>query len=320
MHIVLPDDYSHRFGSPEQSDLRRLRPYGTITVYTDRVRDREEFFRRIETADIVINCTLRSIFDREAFEHAPKLRMISFIAVSPNNIDLKVAERVGVTVCNLPGVNCVAVAEFSIGLMLAVARGIGLSDRDMRRGVWTRPRGHELRGKVLGVLGLGAIGSEVARMGLAMGMQVIAWSRRHDPDRANRLGVQLVDFDDLFHRADVVSVHLRSISETHAIVRAREFALMKPTAILINTARAAIVDQGALLSALRDRRIAGAGLDVHDSEPLPLEANPFRDMDNVVQTAHIGTETQEFDETCRRGAVENVAAFLEGRPRNVLRA
>jgi phosphoglycerate dehydrogenase-like enzyme len=211
-----------------------------------------------------------------------------------------------------------SVAEFALGLMFAVTRTVPLYDRWMRSGRWERVVGRELGGKTLGLLGIGNIGGHLARLGRGIGMRVIGWSRRGDTPRAADLGVELVTRDELFRQSDVLSLHLRGTPDNHGAVGARELATMKPSAVVINTARGVLVDHEALLRALREGRLAGAGLDVHTPEPLPLDRNLFKDMDNVVLTPHSGSETLESNERLRSRAVENVIAFLEGRPENAL--
>jgi phosphoglycerate dehydrogenase-like enzyme len=207
----------------------------------------------------------------------------------------------------------------TIGLMLATVRAIPLSDGRVRKGEWQHVEGPELEGKTLGLLGLGAIGSRVARMGRGLGMRVIAWSVTRDEARAAQLGVDRVSSrDEVFERADVVSVHLRNTPEMRGVVGARELALMKPTAYVINTARGALVDAEALAAAVRAGKLAGAGLDVFTEEPLPVERNPFRDLPNVVLTPHLGAVTREANARSRAMPVDNIIAFLEGRPQNVV--
>jgi phosphoglycerate dehydrogenase-like enzyme len=192
-------------------------------------------------------------------------------------------------VSNTPAINHVAVAELCIGLLLATWRNLSAGDRWLRQGLWRHPpTAHEIRGKTLGLLGLGAIGTEMARLGRGIGMNVIAWSPTHDAARAVRLGVALVERDEIFRRSDAVSLHLRNTPESRSSVGRREFELMKPSAILINTARTGIINQDDLVAALKSSRIAGAGLDVHTVEPLPLEQNPYPALDNVVITPHMG--------------------------------
>jgi len=316
--IVVPDDFPMSYGSPDHPDLARLRDYGDVQTFTTRFADREEFFARIADAEVVINVRAYSQFDEEALALAPKLKLISVQGVGTDNVDLEAAKRRGVVVTNTPGVNSVSVAELAIGLMIAAVRAIPLSDRRMRDGTWQHPPAFELHGKTLGLLGLGAIGSHVARIGKGLGMDVVAWSWRRDPERAQRLGVELVERDELFRRSDVVSVHLKNTPEARGSVGAAELGLMKPTAVLVNTARAAILDQDAVVAALRDGTIAAAGLDVYLTEPLPPDQNPYKDLDNVVLMPHAGGVTRESSERSNRAPVENVIEYLEGRPTNVV--
>ena len=208
----------------------------------------------------------------------------------------------------------------SVAAINASARSIPASDRSLRAGGWHHFDGPELSGKTLGLLGLGAIGAHMAGLGRGLGMRVVGWSLRIDPVRADAAGVELVEFDDLFRISDVVSIHLRLSPRSLGLVGEREIRLMKPDAILVNTARAGIVDQAALVAALRSGRLGGAGLDVHDPEPLPSEQNPYLELENVVLTPHSGSVTREATLRSLREPVENVIAFLEGRPQNVVSA
>jgi D-3-phosphoglycerate dehydrogenase len=320
MDIVIPDDFPPTYASLDQPDLVRLRPYGALKLHTTRAADRAELFSRLQPAEVVINVRAYTALDDEAFSHAPRLRMISILGTGTDNVDLVAASRRGITVTNTPGVGAPSVAELTIGLIVALARAIPLSDARVRQGTWQHVEGPELAGKTLGLLGLGAIGAYVARLGRALGMQVIAWSFAHDVARAERLGVELVgDRDDVFRRSDVVSIHLRNTPEVRGLVGARELGLMQPSAYLINTARGALVDEAALADVLRGRRIAGAALDVYTEEPLRVERNPFRDLDNVILTPHIGAVTREANARSRAMPVDNIIAFLEGRPEHVVK-
>jgi D-3-phosphoglycerate dehydrogenase / 2-oxoglutarate reductase len=312
--IVIPDDFPICYGGLDHPTLQPLQAYGEVICHSSRYADRAEFFRRIAPADAVINVRAYSTFDEEALAQAPKLKLISVQGVGTDNVDLAAAKRRGVTVTNTPGVNSVSVAETALALMLDTVRGIALSDRRLRSGVWQHPPSFELQGKTLGLLGLGAIGSHFARIAQGIGMRVIAWSWTADPARAARLGVELVERDEVFRRADVVSVHLKNTPEARGSVGARELELMRPHAVLINTARAAILDQDALVAALRTGRIAGAGLDVYLNEPLTLAENPFKDLDNVVITPHLGGVTTEASDRSRSWPVDNIVGYLEGRP------
>jgi len=316
--VVVPDDFPISYGSVTQPDLARLQPYGEVVTHTTRFADREEFFSRIAEADIVINVRAYSKFDEEALAHAPNLKMISVQGVGTDNVDLAAAKARGIVVTNTPGVNAQSVAELTIGLIFAVVRAIPLSDRRMRVGTWQHPPAFELEGRTLGLLGLGAIGSRVARMASGLGLKVVAWSWNQDPERAARLGIELVERDELFRRSDIVSVHLKNTPEARGSVGARELGLMKPSAVLINTARAALLDQDAVVAALQSGQIAGAGLDVYLTEPLPPEENPFKEMENVVLMPHAGGVTAESTVRSNAAPVDNVIAFLEGRPVNVV--
>jgi len=318
MEIVIPDDYPPTYGSLEQSDLVRLRAYGDVRLFSTRAGDRDELFRRIASSEVIINVRAYTALDDEAFEHAPHLRLVSILGTGTDNVDLAAATRRGITVTNTPGVGAASVAELTMGLILSLVRAIPISDGRLRQGTWQHVEGPELAGKTLGLLGLGAIGAYVARLATGFGMRVIAWSYSLDPGRASTLGVELVERDDLFRRADVVSVHLRNTPEMRGVVGARELGLMKPAAYLINTARGALVDESALAAALRAETIAGAALDVYTEEPLPPERNPFRALPNVVLTPHIGAVTREANTRSRAMPIDNIIAYLEGRPAHVV--
>ena len=265
----------------------------------------------------MVNVQRFNTFDRALLERLPRLRLISIFGTGTDKVDLAAATEFGVVVTNTPGATSISVAELNMGLLLDVARSISLLDRKVREGDWHNPFGMQLRGKTLGLVGLGSIGAEVARIAQAFGMRVIGWSFRNDPARASRLGIELVEFDELLRTSDVVSLHVRNTPQAAGMIGRREIDLMKPASVLINTARAAIVDQDALLEALKSGRIAGAGLDVHLEEPLPPD-NPWVKMENVVLTPHAGAMTQDaFDREAAIG-VDNVVAFLEGAPTNVV--
>jgi phosphoglycerate dehydrogenase-like enzyme len=318
MQIVIPDDFPPTYASLDQPDLRRLAPYGTIELHTTRAADRPELFARIARAEVLINVRAYTALDDEALAAAPSLKLVSILGTGTDNVDLVAAKGRGITVTNTPGVGAPSVAELTVGLLLAVTRSIPISDVRLRQGTWQHVEGPELEGKTLGLLGLGAIGERVARLGRGLGMRVIAWSFTRDAARAERLGVEMVERDDVFRNADVVSVHLRNTPEVRGVVGARELGLMRPSAFLINTARAALVDQDALAEALRAGQIAGAGMDVYLEEPLPPERNPFRDLDNVVLTPHIGAVTREANARSRAMPVDNIIAFIQGHPEHVV--
>jgi phosphoglycerate dehydrogenase-like enzyme len=318
MDIVIPDDSPPTYASLDQADLQRLAPYGTVRLFTTRAADRDELFARLATAEVAINVRAYTVFDEELLARASRLRLISILGTGTDNVDLAAARRRGVTVTNTPAVGAPSVAELTLGLMLATVRAIPLSDARIRGGVWQHVEGPELEGKTLGLLGLGAIGSRVARMGRGLGMRVIAWSVTPDLARAASLNVELVERDEVFRQADVVSVHLRNTPEMRGVVGARELALMHSTSYVINTARGALVDSEALAAAIRAGKLAGAGLDVFSEEPLPPERNAFLELPSVVLTPHLGAVTREANARSRAMPVDNIIAFLEERPQNVV--
>lgn len=316
---VVPDDYPVAYGGLEHPELARLKQYGEVLCHSTRYADRAEFFKRIADAHAVINVRAYSTFDKEAFDHAPNLKIISILGTGTDNVDLAEARKHGIAVTNTPAINHVAVAELCIGMLIGIWRNFPAGDRWLRQGEWKHPpTAHEITGKTLGLLGLGAIGAETARLGRGIGMKVIAWSPTRDPKRAERLGVELVDRDEVFRRADAVSLHLRNTPEMRGSVGRREFELMKKTAVLVNTARAAIINQDDLVAALKSGRIAGAALDTHLVEPLPLEKNPYAGLDNVLITPHMGGTTVESNLRSRKMPVDNIIAWIEGRPEHVV--
>jgi phosphoglycerate dehydrogenase-like enzyme len=318
MDIVIPDDYPPMYVTVDHEDLRRLAPYGAVRLFPTRASDRAELFERIRTADVLINVRAYTVLDTEAFDQAPSLKMISILGTGTDNVDLPAARSRGIIVTNTPGVGAPSVAELTLGLMLAVTRAIPLSDRRLRQGTWQHVEGPELAGKTLGLLGLGAIGGYVARLGHGLGMRVIGWSFAHDLDRAARLGVELMERDEVLRRADVLSLHLRNTPAVRGLIGQRELAMMKPTAYLINTARGALVDEAALATALASGQIAGAGLDVYQQEPLALDQNPFKDLPNVVLTPHLGAVTREANTRSRAMPIDNIIAWAEGRSEHVV--
>jgi len=273
----------------------------------------DRLIERIAGAEIVINIRSSSRFTENVFRRSPELRLLSLWGTGTDNVDLYAAARQGVTVTNTPGVSAASVAEHALALLLATARRIPQLDTEVRQGRWPRGRMWQMQGKTLGIVGLGAIGREFARMGAAIGMRVIAWTMHANP----ALGYELVPLDDLLHSSDVVSLHLRLSAETRNFIGKSEFEKMKPSAILINTARGAIVDEQAMIEALATSRIAGAGLDVFDTEPLPPN-HPLTQLKNVVLTPHCAGITPEALEAGLRLSIENVWSFLEGRPVNVV--
>jgi phosphoglycerate dehydrogenase-like enzyme len=231
-------------------------------------------------------------------------------------IDLRAAAELGITVCGTDGLPY-PTAELTWGLILALARHLPAEDRALREGRWQTTLGVGLLGKTLGVLGLGRLGTQVARIGSAFGMQVIAWSPNLTPARASTAGASHVERDELFRRSDVLTLHLVLSASTQGIVGARELALMPPHALLINTSRGPLIDEHALIAALERRALAGAGLDVFDREPLPA-AHPLLRAPNTVLTPHLGYVTLETYRLFYAQALQDIHAYLQGKPVRVL--
>jgi D-3-phosphoglycerate dehydrogenase len=241
--------------------------------------------------------------------------MISVCGIGTDAIDLETAKKLGITVCNLPGQTAPIVAEHAFGLMLALAKRTWFQTSELKAGRWTLQNNVFLRGKTLGLVGAGSIAAELARLGKAIGMQVLAWTFHPTPERAIRLGATFVSLEELMARSDVVSIHVKLTSESRGLIGAEQFRWMKPGAMLINTARGAIVDTRALVDCLNSGQLGGAGIDVFDVEPIPPN-HPLLACQHVVFTPHSADQTPEGMELLNAGVVDNVIAFLQGRSQN----
>ena len=311
--IVVPDDYPPVLGPSAAFGTMKGRAnveyHASLPVSTAVLLD------RIGDAESIINVRSSVPFGAEVFAACPNLKILSLWGTGTDHVDLAAATHHGVAVTNTPGVSAVAMAEHCLALMLAVARQIPRIDAKTRVGAWPRGFVTQLHGKTLGVVGLGAIGTQTARIARGIGMRVIAWTRTPQGKPIDDLGVELVELDELYRRSDVVSLHVRLTPETTGMVSDGELAAMKESAILINTARGPVVDEGALIKALHGGVIRGAGLDVFDQEPLP-QNHPLGDLPNIVMTPHSGGVTPEALEAGLQMAVDNVFAHFDGRPRN----
>ena len=314
--LVVPDDFPSVFENSAAHE--RARKLGDVRVVTARGADDEaELIRRIGRARVAINIRAHARFSDAVFAACRELKLVSVWGTGTDNIDLESAGRRGITVCNTPGVNAFAVAEHAIALMLATGRKIPRIDREMRGGAWPREMLTQCLGKTLGVFGTGTIGARVITLGRAIGMDALAWSARGDEVRIRSLGARPAAKDDILREADFVSLNLRLTPETRGFLTRREFALMKKTAILVNTGRGALVEREALLDALRQGRIAGAGLDVFHEEPLKPD-DPVLGLPNVVLSPHNAGQTPEVIRDGLLRAVANVESFLKGSPSDVV--
>jgi D-3-phosphoglycerate dehydrogenase / 2-oxoglutarate reductase len=314
--IVIPDDFPSVFEGSQAHE--RAKKLGDVAVFSERGADVEqELIRRIGRAEVAINIRAHARFSEGVFTACPALKMVCVWGTGTDNIDLNAAGMRGVTVCNTPGVNAFAVAEHALALMLAVARKVPTLDSEMRKGKWPRELHTQLVGKTLGVFGLGTIGARVAALGKAIGMDVLGWSALGDEARIKKTGATPAAKDDILARADVISLHVRLGTDTRGFIGRREFGLMKPTAILVNTGRGALVDRDALLAALKERKILGAGLDVFHQEPVAPD-DPILSLPNVVLSPHNAGQTPEVIRDGLLRAVENVEYYLQGKPRDVV--
>jgi phosphoglycerate dehydrogenase-like enzyme len=278
-------------------------------VFNDHLADPDLIVERLKPYGIVAVMRERTPLTRSIIERLPLLKMIASNAPRNASIDMAAAAERGITVTH-SGYSSTPTVELTWALILAGARHITAEAAAVRRGEWQHTVGDDLSGKTLGILGLGSIGTRVARVAQAFGMNVIAWSQNLTEEKAAAGGAKLVSKEELFRQADVISIHLVLSDRTRQLVGAAELALMKPSARLVNTSRGAIVVEAALIDALTSGRIAGAALDVFDIEPLPAD-HPFRKIDRLLATPHIGYVSRGLYERFYRDMAANIASWLE---------
>ena len=312
--IVIPDDFPPVIsGTPA---LQALQTQGEVVVYTSRPGTEAELIARLRGAHTVVNIRAYCKFTADVLKASSDLKHLAVWGTGTDNVDLQAAQALGIVVTNTPNTATDAVAEQGLALMLAVARKLPALDVQAKRGEWVRGMLTQLCGKTLAVLGTGVIGTRMAQLGKGIGMKVIAWTYHPDPLKAETVGLRYVPtLTEALRQADVVSVHLRYSPDTERIIAAKELALMKPSAILVNTARGQLVDQQALYNALRDHTIAGAGLDVFEQEPID-PSDPLLTLDNVVLSPHTAGTTPEALMNGLQLCAANVAAFLTGQMQN----
>ncbi|MCJ8520918.1 D-3-phosphoglycerate dehydrogenase [Pseudorhizobium tarimense] len=317
MKIALMDDYLNvARGLVDWSPVERK---ASLDVVDRPFSDIETAAATLAEYDILCTLRERTPFPAELIRRLPKLRFLCVTGKRYDTVDLEAARAQGVIVSNTPvsGAGAGAVTELTWGLILSLARNIPFEDRHMRLGEWQHGVGTTLRHKRLGVVGLGGLGQDVARIGLAFGMDVVAWSPNLTDERAAQAGVRRLAKDELFSTSDIVSLHLALAPATQRVIDAQAISAMRPNAMLINTARAGLLDEEALIAALSERRIRGAALDVYGVEPLPPD-HPLRFLDNVVLTPHLGYFTREMLTAYYEFAQENILAFLDGAPIRVV--
>src|SRR3954464_7056617 len=315
MHrIAVLDDY--QYVAATYADWSRLPEPVEAVEFADHVDDLKTLVRRLQPFDVIIAMRERTPFPRALLERLPNLKLLVTTGGANKSIDVAAANAHGITVCGT-GAPPPGTAELTWALILAVARHIPQEDASVRAGGWQQTIGLDLAGGTLGVIGLGRLGSRVARIGQAFEMDVVAWSQHLTDERAAEVGVRRVDRDELLEIADVVTIHLQLSDRTRGLIGREELSRMQPTAILVNTSRGPIVDEHALVEALRGGAIHGAGLDVFDQEPLPKH-HPLREMRRAVLTPHLGYVTEKTYEVFYRDAVDDVAAWLAGEPIRVV--
>jgi phosphoglycerate dehydrogenase-like enzyme len=306
LRVAILDDIHDAY--ERTSGVARLRQRADVRIFKEPFGDPA----RLRGFDALIANRERTRFTRELFEQLPDVRILVQTGNHAAHVDLDAARSRGIVVARASGGYSIGAAELAIGLAIAVMRRIPRSDAALRRGEWSADSTPVLSGKTLGLIGFGGVGQHVARLGTAFGMRVLAWSPHLTDEKARAAGVERRELDDLLAAADVVSIHASLTPSSRGLIDRQRIALMKPTAFLVNTARGPIVDEPALLAALQGGRIAGAGLDVFDREPLPA-GHPFTGLDNVVLTPHIGWPTDAGYAQFAQAACDVLSSWMDGR-------
>ncbi|MCV7178695.1 D-2-hydroxyacid dehydrogenase family protein [Mycolicibacterium sphagni] len=309
VQVAVLDDYQNV--ALEMVDWSVVAERADITVFNDHVFDSDELVARLAAFDVIFVMRERTPLPRSIIERLPRLKMIASTGPFNASIDMAAAEEHGIHVGTTGG-TVASTVELTWALILAGARNLVGESVSVRDGGWQTSVGRELSGRVLGVLGLGRIGARVARIGEAFGMDVIAWSQNLTPEAAAEAGATYVGKEELFGRADVLTIHMKLSERSTGLVGAAELALMKPTALLVNTSRGPLIDEAALVETLTAKRIRAAALDVFDTEPLP-EGHPLRTLDNVIATPHIGYVADRPYRIFFSDAVAAIAQWLDGR-------
>jgi phosphoglycerate dehydrogenase-like enzyme len=307
--VAVLDDYQNV--ALTSADWSPVTTRADVTVFNDHVDDTDELVARLEPFDVVMVMRERTPLPRNVIERLPKLRMIASTGPFNASIDMDAATEAGIHVGTTGG-SVASTIELTWALILGASRHLVAERNAVADGMWQTTVGRELDRRVLGVLGLGRIGPRVARIGAAFGMDVVAWSPNMTPETAAEAGARYLPRDEFFATADVLTVHMKLGDRSRGLIGAAELAAMKPTALLVNTSRGPIVDEDALIAALRAGTIAGAALDVFDTEPLPRD-HPLRTLDNVLATPHLGYVADRPYRIFYRDAVAAIAQWLDGR-------
>ena len=309
MKIAILDDYQNV--ALKMADWSALAKRAEITVFNDHVDGVDAVAARLSPFDVVCVMRERTPLSRQVIERLPKLKLIASTGSRNASIDVVAAQERGISI-TATGYRGASTVELTWALILGIARHLVNENQTVRNGGWQTAIGTGLNGKVLGVIGLGNIGRPVARIGLAFGMRIIAWSQNMTPEVAEATGATLVTKAELFRLADILTIHLILSKRTTGLIGADDLSLMKPAAFLVNTSRGPIVDEAALIHALQSRAIAGAAIDVFDREPLPAQ-HPFRFLDNVLATPHIGYVADDLYRTFYEDVVASITKWLDER-------
>jgi len=310
IRVAILDDYQGV--ALRLADWRSLHPDAQIEALPEHIADLDTLAKRLHTFECLVLMRERTPLRRDLIAKLPNLKLVITTGMHNASVDAAALAERGIVFCGTEGLGH-STAELTWGLILALLRNIPREDRAIRQGRWQTTMGYGAKGKTLGIIGLGRLGTMVAGYGKAFGLDVIGWSRSLTEARATELGIKRVEKDELFRRADIVTIHVNLNDSSRGLVGASELALMKPTAYLVNTSRGPIVTEAALLATLKARRIAGAAIDVYDREPVPKD-HPFLELDNVVLTPHLGYVIEEALRINYGNAVENIRAFLDGKP------
>lgn len=315
IRVAILDDYQGI--ALRLADWKSLHPDAQIEAFPEHIADLDSLAKRLHTFECLVLMRERTPLRRALIEKLPNLKLVITTGMQNASVDAAALAERGIVFCGTEGVGH-ATAELAWGLILALLRNIPREDRAIRQGRWQTSIGYGAKGKTLGIIGLGRLGSMVANYGKAFGLELLGWSRNLTDARAAEVGVKRVDKDELFQRADIVTIHVNLNESSRGLVGAAELARMKPTAYIVNTSRGPIIDEAALLAALKGRRIAGAAIDVYDREPVPKD-HPFLELDNVVLTPHLGYVIEENLRINYANSVENIRAFLDGKPIRVIK-
>ena len=309
------DDYQNV--ALKLADWSKVKDHIEVKVFHDHLGGAEKVIAALQGFQIIVAMRERTAFPKKVIDALPDLKLLITTGMRNASIDTEAAKARGVAVCGT-GTFGNPTSGIAVGLMLELTRRIGYENARLHSGAtWQSTIGLDLEGMTLGVLGLGKLGARTAGIAKAFGMKVIAWSQNLTAERCREAGVDYASKDQLFSQSDFITIHVVLSARTRGLIGAAELALMKPTAFLINTSRGPIVDEAALIAALRQGKIAGAGLDVFDVEPLPLD-HPFRKMDNVVITPHLGYVSEQNYRRYFADAIDDIRGFLDGKPVRVL--